>query len=374
MLAPTRPPRSVAKLFCPPPIRTEGAGASPFLLVSPAFLVYTVSRVRENGGTLVNIRHKRGARLLTRLLGLALALPAAAERVENRAITLPENEAGMYTGELADGLPEGDGLFICQTPDGKSWTYEGRFVKGVFEGPGRLTWTDGSVRDGQFSGGKLNGFGKYIDPDGATIYEGEWKDNECSGQGTIRKDGYVWKGTFARDKLNGDGAIYTADGELVYRGRFRDNVMADGLLYKDGVVYTVKNGVNLGKARRPNEGGRLYRDSGRDFARCHRRFGGSDSTRGSPPPGGRPGCRIVGGLPADGAGGGAGSGIPGGGLRELPGLLLGAAGGGGGMPLLRLPPFLAGWRIAARVRDNASNGEPPPNRRGLFFHWFMNRS
>lgn len=49
------------------------------------------------------------------------------------------------------------------------------------------------------------------------------------------------------------------------------------------------------------------------------------------------------------------------------GLLLGAAGGGGGMPLLRLPPFLAGWRIAARVRDNASNGEPPPNRRGLFF-------
>ena len=156
-------------------------GASPFLLVSPAFLVYTVSRVRENGGTLVNIRHKRGARLLTLLLGLALALPAAAERVENRAITLPENEAGVYTGELADGLPEGDGLFVCQTPDGKSWTYEGRFVKGVFEGPGRLTWTDGSVRDGQFSGGKLNGFGKYIDPDGATIYEGEWKDNECSG-------------------------------------------------------------------------------------------------------------------------------------------------------------------------------------------------
>ena len=228
-------------------------GASPFLLVSPAFLVYTVSRVRENGGTLVNIRHKRGARLLTLLLGLALALPAAAERVENRAITLPENEAGVYTGELADGLPEGDGLFVCQTPDGKSWTYEGRFVKGVFEGPGRLTWTDGSVRDGQFSGGKLNGFGKYIDPDGATIYEGEWKDNECSGQGTIRKDGYVWKGTFARDKLNGDGAIYTADGELVYRGRFRDNVMADGLFYKDGVAYTVKNGENLGKARRPNE-------------------------------------------------------------------------------------------------------------------------
>lgn len=193
----------------------------------------------------MNIRHKRGARLLTLLLGLALALPAAAERVENRAMTLALSigeRAGVYTGELENGLPEGTGVFVSRNEDGVAWTYEGRFEKGEFQGQGRLAWEDGDVMEGTFADSRLNGQGVYT-RNGALVYEGGWKDGRYAGRGTVYEDDIVWKGTFTDGLLNGYGTC-TKNGALLFEGEFRDNQMYTGTYYDNGQAIALVEGEN----------------------------------------------------------------------------------------------------------------------------------
>ena len=64
---------------------------------------------------------------------------------------------GQYSGEILDGIPDGQGTFTSQNEDGILWTYSGEFKNGVFNGKGETTWSDtkwkeaGTYTDGLFT-------------------------------------------------------------------------------------------------------------------------------------------------------------------------------------------------------------------------------
>lgn len=61
--------------------------------------------------------------------------------------------SGLYTGETADGIPEGYGLFETQTPDGTACHYVGEWKNGIMQGSGAMYWNDGSLEIGEYSSG-----------------------------------------------------------------------------------------------------------------------------------------------------------------------------------------------------------------------------
>lgn len=60
------------------------------------------------------------------------------------------SRTGTYTGDMLDGIPHGSGKFATKNPEGVSWTYEGEFKNGHFEGQGKTTWTDGQIEIGTY--------------------------------------------------------------------------------------------------------------------------------------------------------------------------------------------------------------------------------
>lgn len=79
---------------------------------------------------------------------------SGAGKVENKQITVlvsPDLERiGQYTGELLDGLPEGEGVFLTQNAGGENWTHTGSFQKGLFHGRGRQEWESGQVLECEY--------------------------------------------------------------------------------------------------------------------------------------------------------------------------------------------------------------------------------
>lgn len=57
---------------------------------------------------------------------------------------------GTYSGELVDGVPNGEGTFTSENEEGEEWTYEGEFKNGHFEGKGKVTWENGHIEEGTF--------------------------------------------------------------------------------------------------------------------------------------------------------------------------------------------------------------------------------
>lgn len=57
---------------------------------------------------------------------------------------------GTYTGDLTDGIPNGQGKFTTENDKGEKWTYEGEFKNGHFEGEGKTTWKSGQIEIGTY--------------------------------------------------------------------------------------------------------------------------------------------------------------------------------------------------------------------------------
>ena len=109
-------------------------------------------------------------------------------------------------------------------------TYEGNFVDGKKQRHGKLTYSDGTVYDGNWENDARSGFGKLTQPPvkknkhGETgypaIYEGHWANNLKSGLGTkMYHDGSVYTGEWDNDAINGKGKMQYSDGD-VYEGDF----------------------------------------------------------------------------------------------------------------------------------------------------------
>lgn len=150
-------------------------------------------------------------KLLIGLVTLLLIITASAcslipgnseNSVKDKEVTLTlsfGDVTGIYTGGVADDLPQGKGVLIVKGDDNTGWTYDGEWQKGHFEGNGKLSWDDGFRQEGAFKNDALNGQGKEYLKDQLT-YEGNYADSNYDGQGTlynIRGD-VIYKGLFVK--------------------------------------------------------------------------------------------------------------------------------------------------------------------------------
>lgn len=125
--------------------------------------------------------------------------PPPIRKIASAMSYVADGDAGAYTGEVENGVPEGYGEFRANIDAG--WSYEGAWHNGLMHGEGVQTYPH-SVFQGTFSEGKMNGeFDVYADT-------------------TLRYRGGIYDG-----KLNGQGTLFTATGTLIYEGAFIDDML-----------------------------------------------------------------------------------------------------------------------------------------------------
>ena len=61
-----------------------------------------------------------------------------------------------FQGEMRDGMPHGDGVYIYQNGD----AYSGQFQQGARHGQGLYSWASGQRFEGEFTEGRLHGVGR----------------------------------------------------------------------------------------------------------------------------------------------------------------------------------------------------------------------
>lgn len=129
------------------------------------------------------------------------------ETVSEKTITLNsalDSGEGIYTGEMKDGVPHGQGKFTMKESDqGFIWNYEGQWEDGEMNGEG--VREEGSfISTGTFRNGLLNGYTEIMD-NGIPRYKGMVKD----------------------DSLNGQGSLYTKSGTLIFEGMFENDMLVE---------------------------------------------------------------------------------------------------------------------------------------------------
>ena len=102
-----------------------------------------------------------------------------------------------------------------------------------------MTHANGDIYQGEWKGGKANGFGVFVDTHGS-MYEGTWKDDQQhgngteswnyhkikysgdfvdgkkSGQGRFEFEGGYYEGDFLDGKFHGQGKYFFADTSKLY--------------------------------------------------------------------------------------------------------------------------------------------------------------
>ncbi len=102
------------------------------------------------------------------------------ERVRQWEITLQLNNqdepyTGVYSGEVLNGLPHGQGSFATTNAMGSPRIYDGEWNAGHLEGAGRLEYRNRIKFEGTFEN-DLMANGKLYDATGQIYYEGEFRD------------------------------------------------------------------------------------------------------------------------------------------------------------------------------------------------------
>lgn len=87
---------------------------------------------------------------------------------------------GFYTGETLSGndIPEGEGSFKTVGNDNIPWEYSGQWANGLPEGSGVCKWEDGAEYRGQYKNGQWNGSGEYY-LNGELWFKGTFEDDKC---------------------------------------------------------------------------------------------------------------------------------------------------------------------------------------------------
>lgn len=160
--------------------------------------------------------------------------------------TIKYPDKTIYVGTCKQNKPHGQGKIKYE--DGS--TYEGEFRNGEPNGMGKMVYEDGTIYAGNFKNGKPHGTGKITYPsmgtfkgtfiNGEAIRRPIYKnlDSKHSGKGKIIKmNGTVYEGTFVNGKLEGQGKTTTINGTIC-EGTFKNNMPIEGTLkYEDGDVF-----------------------------------------------------------------------------------------------------------------------------------------
>ena len=150
------------------------------------------------------------------------ATPApTVQTVTEQTITLSfafGERTGTYTGEVADGLPNGYGTFTSENSEGTIWSYEGSWVSGHFNGQGTSVWEDGFATGGWYENDYLNGEG-WESWYGVVQYAGEYLNGDYHGQGTY----------------------YNYHGEIIYSGTFYYGIIQESAQDRNARVGAFKD-------------------------------------------------------------------------------------------------------------------------------------
>jgi hypothetical protein len=145
-------------------------------------------------------------------------------------------EVTIVNAEIRGYCLEGDcenGAGVYAEIDGSR--YEGQFVKGRFEGEGKVFFGEELDYAGQFRNGLRHGRGK-VQANGH-VYEGEWVDGRPEGEFTIAfANGNRYQGQFSKGKPNGYGVMTYPNGQR-YEGQWRDGARTEGKYFWSDTEY-----------------------------------------------------------------------------------------------------------------------------------------
>ena len=130
----------------------------------------------------------------------------------------------MYEGLWSNGKEHGYGML---TDRHDAIVYEGEFAEGKIHGKGTVHFVNGSEYKGEFREGKRWGLGLYTSKEGpekGVMYNGEWRDNICSGKGYWKDEkGNSYDGDWDQNMRHGLGVHYCSNG-YIYDGQWKSNV------------------------------------------------------------------------------------------------------------------------------------------------------
>jgi len=130
------------------------------------------------------------------------------------------DDGAWYVGEIADSLFNGYGKMVYSD----STVYEGEWKDGLWDGNGIVKFSDGDSYSGSFKEHQFSGYGKYIYSD-SSYYDGYWQDNMFNGAGTMQyADGSTYAGEWKDDMKDGVGVYYDSSSGALIKGRFRRDI------------------------------------------------------------------------------------------------------------------------------------------------------
>ncbi|WP_020208363.1 C13 family peptidase [Gilvimarinus chinensis] len=181
------------------------------------------------------------------LCPLLLVLTACSHLNARSVEDYPLPDGSSYTGELSDGLMNGEGTI--EWPNGD--VYTGELHEGVIHGQGELVTESGEVFRGRFEQGLLNGPGEWLGPDEVS-YRGDFKNDLFHGEGVYASPEGAYAGDFVDSELTGLGTFRSADG-TEYAGEFKSWRFEGHGIWEDGETrYTgeFKSGLYHGYGER----------------------------------------------------------------------------------------------------------------------------
>ena len=133
------------------------------------------------------------------------------------------SNGSVLEGKFINGSLNGKGIASKSDVE-----YEGDFRESKFEGKGKLTYKDtGETYEGDFKDNTLTGYGKFTWPNGE-VYEGEFLNGKFNGKGKYSyPDGQIYEGDYVNGVKEGNGKLTFPSGRI-YEGPFV-NGLQDGI-------------------------------------------------------------------------------------------------------------------------------------------------
>lgn len=125
----------------------------------------------------------------------------------------------VFIGPVVNGSKEGQGTYFWKDGD----TYDGQWINNQMSGQGNLNILNHQY-SGSFSNNKKNGYGTYTWPNGES-YTGYWKNDIMDGYGVyLFSNGDKYEGLWSNNQMNGYG-IYTFSNGQMLTGIWENNLL-----------------------------------------------------------------------------------------------------------------------------------------------------
>lgn len=140
------------------------------------------------------------------------------------------SDQSVYEGQWKDGKRHGTGTMVFSN----NAIYEGEWLEDNYSGKGKMIYSDGAIYDGEWLEGNYSGRGKMTYSDG-TVYDGEWLEGKYSGKGKYTwPNGSYYQGEFLVGLFHGTGKKSDADGRIIQEGYFTKGKFARTISSFDG--------------------------------------------------------------------------------------------------------------------------------------------